>query len=123
MRQLSIRMLAALGIAAVLAGCGGADDSSPADAFMNDPAALARGKGLFTGTCGAYCHSPQNDARDAPYLFDCQWLHGGSDVDIFNTISTGVPGTRMIGFGGKMPEGDQDIWKIIAYLKANRAQC
>jgi hypothetical protein len=53
---------------------------------------------------------------------DCVWLHGGSDQEIFNTIFNGVEGTRMIGFGGKLPEGDQDIWKLVAHLKKKR-QC
>lgn len=102
---------------------GGCSEASPADHYLHDPAALQRGKSLFVGTCGAYCHSTHKDARDAPYLFDCQWLHGGSDAQVFHTISTGVPKTRMIGFGGKLPEGDDDIWKLVAFLKANRPSC
>jgi cytochrome c oxidase cbb3-type subunit 3 len=92
-------------------------------AYLKDPAALKRGKGLFVGSCGAYCHSVSKDARDAPYLFDCVWLHGGSDEAIFRTISNGVPNTRMVGFAGKMPEGDDDIWKIVAYLHSAREPC
>ena len=87
-------------------------------------AALKRGMGLFTGTCGAYCHSMNNDVRDAPFLFDCQWKNGsGSDRDVFRVIYDGVPGTRMVGFGGKMPEGDADIWKIVAFLRSRRESC
>ena len=96
---------------------------SPADRFAKDPDAVKRGKAIFTGTCGAYCHSNKKDNRDAPYLFDCEWLHGGSDEQIHATIANGVPGTRMIGFGGKMPQGDDDIWRVIAYLKTNRETC
>lgn len=106
--------------AALLAGC---DDPSPADTYITDAAALKRGKSIFVGNCGAYCHSTQPGPKDAPYLFDCQWIHGGSDQEIFNTISNGVPGTRMIGFGGKLPRGDDDLWKVIAYLKKNRESC
>lgn len=117
-----MRAIALLLLLATLGACSGAG-GSPADRYLQDPAALARGKGLFIGTCGAYCHSMTPDARDAPYLFDCQWLHGGSDEAVFQTISHGVPGTRMIGFGGKLPEGDADIWKLVAYLKSRRASC
>ncbi len=112
----------ALILIALLGGCSH-PQQSPADRYMHDPEALARGKAIFVGTCGAYCHSMHNDARDAPYLFDCHWLHGGSDQQIFHTISHGVPGTRMVGFGGKLPDGDKDIWKLVAYLKANRKPC
>lgn len=106
--------------AILLVGC---DTESPADVFLQDVAAVKRGKSVFAGTCGGYCHSPTRGPRDAPYLFDCVWLHGGSDQEIFNTVSTGVAKTRMISFAGKLPEGDDDIWKVIAYLKSKRDAC
>jgi mono/diheme cytochrome c family protein len=91
---------------------------SPAARFERDPAAVDRGRRIFIGTCGAYCHSSHNVERDAPSLFDCEWKHGGSDADIFRTISTGVPGTRMPPWRGVLPEGDDDIWRVIAYLRS-----
>lgn len=88
---------------------------------MSDTDALKRGQLIFTGTCGGYCHNRGSDAGDAPNLFDCTWLHGGADEEVFATIRDGVRGTRMIGFGGKLPQGDQDIWKLVAYLKSERS--
>jgi len=113
-------LAAILAALAVLAGCG---SPSPADALLDDPAALARGKAIFTGTCSGYCHLTVPGPRDAPYLFDCVWLHGGSDEEIFGTISAGVPGTQMVAFGSALPEGDDDIWRVVAYLKSTRAPC
>jgi mono/diheme cytochrome c family protein len=106
-------------LATLIAGC---EPDSPAATMQNDPEALRRGKLIYTGSCGGYCHRSSTGPSDAPNLMDCNWLHGGSDQEIFNTISNGVEGTRMIGFGGKLPEGDQDIWKLVAHLKKNR-QC
>ncbi len=112
-----------------VAGC---EPKSPADAFLDDPAALKRGKLIFVGTCGGYCHGPSlgemqgggtQGARDAPYLFDCVWRHGGTDQAVYDTIANGVPGTRMISFDGKLPEGASDIWRIVAYLKSERRSC
>jgi mono/diheme cytochrome c family protein len=60
---------------------------------------------------------------DVPDLFDCVWVHGTSNQDIYNTISNGVPGSRMIGFAGRLPDGDEDIWKIIVYLKSEASGC
>lgn len=88
---------------------------SPVARLRADPEAIARGKGLFVGTCGGYCHGLRPDARDALFLFDCSWKHGGSDEQIFYTITNGVPGTRMPAFGGAIP--DEDLWKIIAFLR------
>ena len=79
---------------------------------------MKRGKGLFIGTCGAYCHSLHDGARgDVPDLFDCAWKNGASDDEIFATISNGVPGTRMVGFKNALPDGDADIWKLVAFLR------
>ncbi|MFQ5697230.1 MAG: c-type cytochrome [Myxococcota bacterium] len=124
----SWRVALVAALVAALAGCflgGGGWSSaapSPAAAYALDPVALKRGRGLFVGTCGAYCHSLEPAHRDAPDLFDCTWLHGGSDREIFRTISNGVPNTRMVGFGSKLPEGDADIWKLIAFLR-ERSRC
>lgn len=107
----------------LLAACdnkGGGQQTSaagdPVAKLRQDPAAIERGKAIFVGTCGAYCHKMTDAQSDAPNLFDCTWLHGGSDQEIFNTISHGVPTTRMVPFSGALP--DDDIWKIVAYLKS-----
>ena len=104
-----------------LMGC--SPEPSIVEAFMQDPVAVARGDALFIGTCSGYCHSLTPDSGDALFLFDCEWKHGGSDEEIFNTVTEGVPNTRMIGFGNNFPEGDDDLWKIIAYLRTNAQSC
>jgi mono/diheme cytochrome c family protein len=88
-----------------------------------DDTAVKRGKLIFAGTCAGYCHKVSPERSDAPYLFDCEWVHGGSDQEIYTTIKGGVAGTRMIGFGENFPEGADDLWKVIAYLKVNRQAC
>ncbi len=103
-------------LAVLLSGC---EAESPAEVMLQDAAALKRGKQLYTGSCGGYCHKT-SVGSEAPNLMDCAWLHGGADQEVFNTISNGVMGTRMIGFAGKLPEGDQDIWKLVAYLRSQR---
>lgn len=108
-----------------LAACGDSGESSlsRADELLNDEAAVARGRSLFIGTCAGYCHKVTPEQVDAPFLFDCEWRHGGSDNEIYQTVTNGVPDTRMIGFGTNFPEGEEDLWRIIAYLKANRRAC
>lgn len=80
---------------------------------------VQRGEQLFTALCSAYCHSRDPGKREAPYLFDCEWIHGGSDGEIFATVSNGVPNTRMVAFGGKLPNGDDDILNLVEFLKSN----
>ena len=64
--------------------------------------------------CGAHCQGLRADGREAPFLFDCDWKHGGSSGEIFSTISSGVPKTQMLPFG-ELP--DEDIWKLVAFLR------
>jgi cytochrome c2 len=94
------------------------DPSSPLARFANDPAAIKRGKSVFVGTCSAYCHANRDEERDAPSLFDCTWRHGGSDAEVFASIANGVTNTRMPAWKGALPQGDDDIWRVIAYLRS-----
>ena len=103
-----------------LQGCAGPD---PASQYQEDPEALARGEAVFVGTCSGYCHVVGTAVGDVPDLFDCAWIHGGSNQEIYNTITNGVPGSRMVAYGGKLPDGDEDIWKIIAFLKNEGSEC
>lgn len=126
--RFGITTFAATAVAAALVTTGNADPvPTPAVAARpllspaRAPSDIEIGKTLFTGTCGAYCHRPSSSepgdaVTDAPSLFDCDWIHGGSDAQIFNTITKGVEGTRMVAFGGAIP--DEDIWRIIGYLKS-----
>ncbi len=104
-------------VSLLLAAC----DQKP-QAAAPDPAVIARGEALFTGTCGAYCHKTTDVGGDALFLFDCDWKHGAGDEDIFKVINEGVAGTRMVAFGGAFPEGDKDTRALIAYLRS-ASQC
>lgn len=108
-------------LSAFLVACGDAgQQSSIVQTYMADPEAVARGRALFIGTCSGYCHKTTSEASDAPFLFDSEWIHGGSDQEIFNTVTNGVPNTRMLAFGTNFPEGEDDLWKIIAFLRVNQ---
>ena len=110
----------------LLVACGDNGISSEptvVEGFMADPVAVARGEALFVGTCSSYCHKETPEATGALFLFDCEWKHGGEDQNIFDTVTAGVPNTRMVGFGRNFPEGDDDLWKIIAYLRTNQRDC
>ena len=99
-------------------------DTPEVQAFMVDATALARGQAIFEGSCASFCHTMEIGAElDASFIFDCQWSHGSSDQDIFDTVTNGVTGTRMVGFGSNFPEGDDDLWKVIAYLRSNQQAC
>ena len=119
-----LRLTVYLIITFIVVACGDSrEPGSPADALLADADAVSRGRSLFVGTCAGYCHKLTPERVDAVYLFDCEWKHGGSDREIFNTVTNGVPNTRMVGFGTNFPEGESDLWSIIAFLKSNSDSC
>lgn len=95
-------------------------ERDPVPAMIKSPGDIAQGRAIFTGVCGAYCHKITPVHNDAPYLFGCSFKHGGSNLEIFHTVTHGVPGTRMVSFKDAIP--DDDLWRVIAYLKS-ASQC
>ncbi len=113
-----------------LYACGDAQsdvDAQPVtivEGFMAESAALARGQAIFEGSCASFCHAMEpEEGLDAAFLFDCKWRHGSSDQEIFDVVTNGITGTRMVGFGSNFPEGDDDLWKVIAYLRSKQQAC
>ena len=97
-------------------------DSSVKNPFAGNAEAIAAGKAMFEATCAGYCHATESAKRNGrcPNLFDCEWKHGGSDGEVFHTVTEGVSRTEMVGFKGRLP--DEVLWKIIAYLRS-ASQC
>ncbi len=116
---------------ALLAACGSEPEVvelSIVEQYMNDDLALLRGEAIYAGSCASFCHglTPEiagEEFGSAANLFDCQWKYGGSDEEIFSTVVTGVAGTGMVGFGSNFPEGDDDLWKLIAFLRSKQGSC
>jgi cytochrome c oxidase cbb3-type subunit 3 len=66
--------------------------SEPAEALMQDPAAMGIGERLYVNNC-AMCHG--SDARGSkgfPNLTDGDWLYGGDHATIVKTITGGRNG-------------------------------
>ena len=85
-----LRLAVYLIVTFIVVACGDTSETgSPADALLADADAVSRGRSLFVGTCAGYCHKLTPERVDAVYLFDCEWKHGGSDREIFNTVTNG----------------------------------
>ena len=122
LRQLALSLLPAF----VLTACGDSEPEMAQGAFsylLEDPQALRRGRLLFEGSCANYCHGAAPEPGEDVNLFDCDWKYGGSNEDIFTIVTTGIPNTRMVGFGNNFPGGQEDLWKLIAYLRTEQQSC
>jgi putative heme-binding domain-containing protein len=93
-----------------------AQDEPPAKAnpLANDQKAIEQGRVMFRGRC-AVCHGIDAKGYRGTDLTSGEWMHGGSDSDLFRTISRGVPGTEMPG-GPNL--SDDEVWMLIAYLRS-----
>ena len=82
--------------------------------LAGDPKAILEGASQFRIDC-ALCHGLNGRGGSrGPDLTRGLWTHGGSDAEIFHTITVGIPGTLM----PANDLSDAEIWEIIAYLRS-----
>ncbi|MEQ8408363.1 MAG: c-type cytochrome [Gammaproteobacteria bacterium] len=110
----------------MLASCGETEsvviaESTFVDQLRQNPLELARGEALYQGSCAQFCHAAESGG--AADLFDCSWVHGQSDEEIFAAITDGIPDTGMVGFGSNFPEGEDDTWRLVAYIREQQPGC
>jgi cytochrome c oxidase cbb3-type subunit 3 len=112
LRQFTL-LLAVTGLVtatATLAQSGSAQKTNP---LAGDSKAVVQGRNIFRGRC-AVCHGVDAKGYRGTDLTTGEWAHGGSDADLFETISRGVPGTEMPGRGNL---SDDEVWMVIAYVR------
>jgi cytochrome c oxidase cbb3-type subunit III len=91
-----------------------AQEKTTANPLAGNVAAAKEGASVFRANCSP-CHglNARGGGR-GPDLTSGRWTHGGTDAEIFRTISEGVPGTQMPANGFE----DSEIWSIVAYLRS-----
>jgi cytochrome c oxidase cbb3-type subunit 3 len=67
-------------------------------AYVGQEDHIAAGAALFVTNCAA-CHRPDGGGLIGPNLTDEFWIHGGTDVDVFNIITAGVVSKGMAPWG------------------------
>jgi mono/diheme cytochrome c family protein len=109
--------------------------TSVSNPVASTPESIAAGKRAYDANCAA-CHGnlaqgavkagmtipiiEEQRGKQPPDLTDDQSDHGSSDAEIFAVIKRGLPPTMMAGFEGRIP--DNEIWKIVNYLRTLRAR-
>jgi putative heme-binding domain-containing protein len=73
---------------------------------------VAAGAKIFRGHCGE-CHGLNGEGGRGPALTSGVFYHGGSDAELLETISEGIPGTSM---PGVFFSPDQ-VWQVVAYVR------
>jgi mono/diheme cytochrome c family protein len=86
----------------------------------------AKGKAVFQSNCVA-CHGPAADGKGPaaaaltppPRNFldpAADWTRGRELMEIYGTVSDGIPGTSMIGFSATLSV--EDRWALVHYLSS-----
>ena len=111
-------LLASVAIPA-LAQRGGGRAAAPANPFAGNQAAIKEGESVFNENC-TMCHGARGAGGELGPALASGWRNDarGSDAQVFNTIKTGIRGSAMPAWGGKLT--DDQIWKIAAYIHGLR---
>lgn len=96
---------------AELAAGGVSNESLTMMAAMED--IVAEGREHFVTYC-VVCHADQGQGLVGPNLTDEYWLHGGSPMDILDTVMEGVPSKGMAAWGGQL--GPRRVEQAVAYV-------
>jgi len=86
-------------------------------ALANDPGAVQAGHDLFDEHC-VVCHKERGEGNIGPNLTDAFWIHGGSAVNIHDTISEGVLSNGMPAWGQQL--GSSNVQKLTAFVLSIR---
>lgn len=84
-------------------------------AIVASPVEIAKGKALFATNCVA-CHRPDAGGLIGPNLTDEFWIHGGTPLDVHNTINGGVLAKGMPQWGKVLKPAD--INSLTAYVRS-----
>lgn len=88
-------------------------DTPRTNPLAGNPTALKQGQNIYRGRC-AVCHGIDAKGFRGSDLTTGDWVHGGSDAQIFRTIRAGVAGTEMPPHGNM---SEDEIWMVITYLR------
>lgn len=82
--------------------------------FEGKPEAIKEGEKIFDAKC-ADCHGGDAMGQSGPDLTDDTWIYGGSDAEVFETVTNGRKG-GMPSWRSELNK--DDIWKVIAYVRS-----
>jgi cytochrome c oxidase cbb3-type subunit 3 len=80
---------------------------------------IARGVAVFQQRCVS-CHNDHGQGLIGPNLTDLRQIHGSTRMDLYTTITNGVPTTAMLAWGEQLPQ--TDILSVAAFVTTLRGQ-
>ena len=83
--------------------------------FVGDSGAEAAGAEVYAASCAA-CHGPEGGGLIGPNLTDRFWIHGPSDLDVFEVISEGVIEKGMAPWASILSAEERA--QVVAYIRS-----
>lgn len=84
--------------------------------FAGDEEAVAAGQALYTGALGCYgCHGREGGGGMGPNISDANWIYGGDDASLFETLKNGRP-NGMPAFGAAAT--DEQLWQVVSFVQS-----
>lgn len=96
---------------------GGEVNDALIEALALDSSAVAAGRDVFAAQC-AVCHREDAGGNIGPNLTDRSWIHGGSPLNIHDTIQNGVTSASMPAWGAIL--GPTAVQQVAAYVVSLR---
>jgi cytochrome c oxidase cbb3-type subunit 3 len=80
---------------------------------------VEHGAQLFKTKC-ATCHTEDGRGLIGPNLTDLRQIHGASRMDLYGTVTKGIPGTAMLAWGEQLPQAE--ILAAVAFVVTLRGK-
>ncbi len=111
MRSLVLLLLLPVALVAAPGDTGDLEEALT-NTFTSDSDVEAGGR-LYRSHC-AVCHGIEGEGGRGAVLTTGMFRHGGTDRDLYETISEGIPGTEMPGifFNGRQ------LWQLVSYVRS-----
>lgn len=93
----------------------GQGEIKPADieALATDAKSAADGAAVYQSTCMP-CHGDKGEGKIGPNLTDKFWKHGGKPMNVYTSISKGVPDKGMPAWGASL--GPTKVKQVTAFV-------
>ncbi len=92
---------------------GGGPRNESLNLMASMPEKVAEGRALFETYC-VVCHADQAQGNVGPNLTDSYWIHGGQPIEIYHTVTEGVPEKGMAAWGRQL--GPTRVQKVVSYV-------
>jgi cbb3-type cytochrome c oxidase subunit III len=90
-------------------------DSHKKNPYEGNADAINKGQQIFLDNCSE-CHGDNATGGSGPGLTDDEWWYGGSDAEVFKTISNGEGFSMPAWLGNPLTE--DDIWNVISFIRS-----